>query len=159
MYETQFHRQFIAGFGQLHFIKSDQKFQGLYRPACISPARDLWKEKGLCFWFDSRFICNPFFNRFRLTPSNVKYGRNGLTKQTQWPVLRRSSSEIQGRHLCSIVNENPLLGRGEAHTGFWWGNPRERDHLEDLDVVESIILKLIFKKLVLEYGLDWSVSG
>jgi len=23
------------------------------------------------------------------------------------------------------------LGRGEVHTGFWWGNLSERDHLED----------------------------
>ena len=22
-------------------------------------------------------------------------------------------------------------GRGEAYTGFWWGNLRERDHLDD----------------------------
>jgi len=22
-------------------------------------------------------------------------------------------------------------GRGEVYTGFWWGNLRERDHLED----------------------------
>jgi len=22
-------------------------------------------------------------------------------------------------------------GRGEMYTGFWWGNLRERDHLED----------------------------
>jgi hypothetical protein len=21
--------------------------------------------------------------------------------------------------------------RGEAYTGFWWGNPRERDHMGD----------------------------
>ena len=21
--------------------------------------------------------------------------------------------------------------RGEVHTGFWWGNMRERDHLEE----------------------------
>jgi len=26
------------------------------------------------------------------------------------------------------------------HTGFWWGNLRERDHLEDPSVVETIIL-------------------
>ena len=31
-------------------------------------------------------------------------------------------------------------------TGFWWGGLRERDHLEGLDVDESIILKGIFKK-------------
>ena len=24
-----------------------------------------------------------------------------------------------------------LQGRGEAYTGFWWGNLKERDHLED----------------------------
>jgi hypothetical protein len=23
------------------------------------------------------------------------------------------------------------MGRGEVYTGFWWGNRRERDHLED----------------------------
>jgi hypothetical protein len=26
------------------------------------------------------------------------------------------------------------MGRGEVHTGFWWGNLRERDHLEESDV-------------------------
>jgi len=24
-----------------------------------------------------------------------------------------------------------VWGRGETYTGFWWGNLRERDHLED----------------------------
>jgi len=33
------------------------------------------------------------------------------------------------------------LGIGEVHTWFWWGNLRERDHLEDLDIDERIILK------------------
>jgi hypothetical protein len=32
-------------------------------------------------------------------------------------------------------------GRGEVHIGFWWGNPKERDHFEDLDVDGRIILK------------------
>ena len=34
---------------------------------------------------------------------------------------------------------------GEAYTGFWWGNLRERDHLEDSGVDRKIILKLIFR--------------
>jgi len=33
---------------------------------------------------------------------------------------------------------------GEVRTGFWWGDPRERDHLEDLVVEGRIILKRIF---------------
>jgi hypothetical protein len=31
--------------------------------------------------------------------------------------------------------------RGEAYTGFWWGNLRERGHLEDPDVDGRIILR------------------
>ena len=32
------------------------------------------------------------------------------------------------------------------HLGFWWGNVRERDHLEDPGVGGRLILKLMFKK-------------
>jgi hypothetical protein len=35
---------------------------------------------------------------------------------------------------------------GDVDTGFWWGDLRERDHLEDLDVDGRIILKCTFKK-------------
>ena len=34
---------------------------------------------------------------------------------------------------------------GVAHTGFWWGNNRETDHLEDPGLNVRIILKRIFK--------------
>jgi hypothetical protein len=37
-------------------------------------------------------------------------------------------------------------GRQEVDTEFRWGNPKERDHLEDLGVIWRIILKLIFMK-------------
>ena len=37
------------------------------------------------------------------------------------------------------------MGRGEVDTGFWWGNMRERDHLEDTGVDNRVILKCIFK--------------
>jgi hypothetical protein len=38
------------------------------------------------------------------------------------------------------------LGTGEVHTGFWWGDLRERDHLEDLSIDGRVIVKYIFKK-------------
>jgi len=44
-------------------------------------------------------------------------------------------------------------GGGELHTEFWWGNLRERNHLEDLGVEGRIMLKRIFKKWV--WGMDW----
>jgi hypothetical protein len=36
---------------------------------------------------------------------------------------------------------------GEFHTGFWWGNLREKGRLDDLYVDGTTILKCIFKKL------------
>jgi hypothetical protein len=41
-----------------------------------------------------------------------------------------------------------------VYTKFWWGDLRERDHLEDLDVDWKIILKCTFIKWDGEHGLD-----
>jgi hypothetical protein len=46
-----------------------------------------------------------------------------------------------------------VWGRGEVHTGCYWGNVREGDHLDDTGVDWKIILKWIFKMLV--GGMDW----
>jgi hypothetical protein len=40
-----------------------------------------------------------------------------------------------------------------VHTGFWWGNLREADHLGDPGVDERIILKWILKQW--DGGMDW----
>jgi hypothetical protein len=39
-----------------------------------------------------------------------------------------------------------VRGRGEVYAGFWWGNVRERDHLEEPEADRRIILRLIFRK-------------
>ena len=39
------------------------------------------------------------------------------------------------------------------HTGFWWGNLRERDHLEEAGVDGRIILRWIFRKW--DRGMGW----
>ena len=38
------------------------------------------------------------------------------------------------------------MGRGEAYTGFWWGNLRERDHLGDPGLDGKIRLRWIYRK-------------
>jgi len=39
-----------------------------------------------------------------------------------------------------------VWGTGEAYTGFWWGNVKERDHMGDPHVDGKIILRWIFRK-------------
>jgi hypothetical protein len=46
------------------------------------------------------------------------------------------------------------IGRGEACTGFCWGNLEERDHLEEPGLDGWIILRWIFRKWG-EGGVDW----
>jgi hypothetical protein len=37
------------------------------------------------------------------------------------------------------------MGRGQVHMGCWWGNMKEKGHLEEQVVDGRIILKLNFK--------------
>jgi len=39
------------------------------------------------------------------------------------------------------------------NTVFWWGDLKERDNLEDLDVDGTVILKWIFRKS--DRDMDW----
>ena len=53
------------------------------------------------------------------------------------------------------------MGGGDAYTGFWWGNLRERDHLGDPGVDGRIILRWIFRKWVVGVwtGSSWLWIG
>jgi hypothetical protein len=49
--------------------------------------------------------------------------------------------------------EDGVWGKREVHTGFWWRDLREGDHLGDPGVDGTIILKWIFKKW--DGRMDW----
>ena len=53
------------------------------------------------------------------------------------------------------------MGRAEVYTGVWWGNLRERDHLEEPGVDERIIVRWIFRKWDVGAwtGLSWLRIG
>jgi hypothetical protein len=38
------------------------------------------------------------------------------------------------------------VGEREMYAGFWWGNLKEREHLEDPGLDGRIILRVIFRK-------------
>jgi len=52
----------------------------------------------------------------------------------------------KGNVYLDVIRKNfwHVCGRGKLHTGFWWGNLRKRDHLEDLGIDRRKILKYVF---------------
>ena len=71
-------------------------------------------------------------------------------------VLRR----VFGPKRDEVTGEWKKLHGGEVCTGFWWGNPRERDHWGDPGVDGRIILRWIFSKWEgVETGWSWLRIG
>ena len=71
-------------------------------------------------------------------------------------IIRMIKSRRWAGHVARV-------GREEVYTGFWWGNLRERDHLDDPGVDGSTILRWIFTKWELgggaRAGLIWLRIG
>ena len=59
------------------------------------------------------------------------------------------------------IEKNVMGGVCSTYTGFWWGNLRERDHLEDPGLYGRIILRRIFRKWDVGpwTGLSWLRIG
>jgi hypothetical protein len=57
-------------------------------------------------------------------------------------MLRNLSQKV----LSGRAGTCNTFGGGEAYTGFWWVNLKNRDHLGDTGVDERIILRWIFRK-------------
>jgi len=47
-----------------------------------------------------------------------------------------------------------IQGRGEVYTGFWWGNLKERDHLEDSRLRWEDNIKMDLQEVEF-WGMDW----
>jgi hypothetical protein len=51
------------------------------------------------------------------------------------------------------------MGEREVYTGLSWGNPRERNHLEDSGIDERIMLRWIFRAWIGSIRLRIGASG
>jgi len=72
---------------------------------------------------------------------NDMYSSPKFIPPIRWRIMRWA------RHLARRE-------RRVVHTGFWWGNRRERDHLEDPGADRNIILRWKFRKWHVE---AWTV--
>jgi hypothetical protein len=70
--------------------------------------------------------------------------RYGQLKSMMWGRYGSGGHE-NSLVLQSVAVQLRRCGRRDVHTGFWLGNLRERDHLEDLSIDKRITLKWIFK--------------
>ena len=73
---------------------------------------------------DWRKLCNEEFNDLYSSPNIFRVIKS---RSMRWAGMYR------------------VWGRGEAYTGFWWGNLRDRGHLGDPGLDRRIILRWIFR--------------
>ena len=71
-----------------------------------------------------------------------------------WSLISREERRLRVLEKRVLKRIFVPMWRGELHTGFWWGNLKERGHLEDPGVDRKVILRWIFKKWDRGVGLD-----
>ena len=72
--------------------------------------------------------------------------------------MQRKPYLIDNSHIAiclfNVGPQSPTFGVKKSAYWVWWGNLRERNHLEDVGVDGRMILKCIFKKRELG-GMEW----
>jgi len=93
--------------------------------------------------FENRVLKGIFGpERDEVTGEGRKVHNEGLNDLYCSPNIVRVIKSRRMRWVGHIAR----MGRGERHTGFWWGKLRERDHLEGPGIVGRTILRWIFRE-------------
>jgi hypothetical protein len=81
----------------------------------------------------------------------------------EWRKLHNKELPPPSPNIIWVIKQRSMRWAGHVahmgerrgiYIGFWWGNPRERDRLEDPHIDGWIILRWIFRKWDGVHGLD-----
>ena len=104
----------------------------------------------VAIWYVS---IRPVVMRVKEESCWITYILQNYTRSIQYQIIIYifiSKLLNNNREEFILMGHVARMGRGERHTGFCWGNLRERYHLEDLGVDRMIILIRIFRKCYVE---------